>query len=483
MSAYLESLDRLLSQGEAHVEARRFAEGERCAREVLAQQPRNARAHHLLAVAGLMQERHAEALGHVENALRADGVNARLHFLKALCLAPLGRVEEAMASYRRVLQLRPEAHEARANLGYLLECAGRTGEAADCYRQVLAQRPGDWLALNRLGYCERLLGHGAEAVSLLEQAARARPDFAPTQNELALALVNAKRTAEAVAALRRAVELAPQFLDAWQNLAKVLYVDYLEREARGEDLAAARQALVAAFDRVLEIDPGSVEMRYLRDCVLGTAVPQPPAGYVEALFDRFAPRFDERLAAELEYRAPGEAHAALASWLAARTDLRAVDLGCGTGLSGMFLRPRVVYLAGVDLSSAMLERAKARAIYDEVAQGDITAYLAGVPEGAFHLALALDVFIYMGDLQGVAQACARALAPGGRFVFTVEAPGEGEGFRAAASGRYAHSPRYVEATLGGAGFALVERRDFSIRTESGRPVPAILYVFEKPAAP
>ena len=43
----------------------------------------------------------------------------------------------------------------------------------------------------------------------------------------------------------------------------------------------------------------------------------------------------------------------------------ALDLGCGTGLCGPLVKPRVERLDGVDLSGAMLDRARATGVYDD----------------------------------------------------------------------------------------------------------------------
>ncbi len=49
---------------------------------------------------------------------------------------------------------------------------------------------------------------------------------------------------------------------------------------------------------------------------------------------------------------------------------RGVDLGCGTGLMGLLLRPLVGYLEGVDLSSGMVDKAHGKGCYDRQVQID-----------------------------------------------------------------------------------------------------------------
>ena len=473
---YAAALEQLLEEGEALVQSRRFDEAEARARQVLAQQGRNPRAHALLAASLLLRERHAEALGHVEAALRSDRVNPRLHFMAALCQAPMGRVDDAIASYRRALHYRPQFLEARANLGYLLESVGRAEEAVDCYREVLAHQPTEWFCLNRLGYCERVLGRPAEAQRLLERAMAVRPSAA-TANELALAHLNLERKPEAIAAFRRATEIEPAFLSAWCNLAKVLYLDYVvaEGEGRGPDAAP----VLECFDRVLALDPGNVEFAYLRNCVAGVRLDRPPDAYIAAFFDRFAAKFDDKLLGELCYR-PEMAAEFLQGWLDVHPALRVVDLGCGTGLSGAFLRRTARSLVGVDLSAAMLERARAKGIYDALVREELAAYLEGREPESLDLVMALEVFNYVGDLSRALRAAAKALAAGGRIVFSVErAPDAEESFVLLPVGRYAHSTRYVEAVAKESGFAVADAKPVTIRQEAGQAVAGYLYALDR----
>ena len=475
MSQYTETLDRLLLEGEALVKAKRFSEGEDRAHAVLAQQPRNSGGHYILGLSCLLQERPAEALPHVESALRTDRANAQYHFMAALCHSQLGRIDEAMAAYRRAAQYRPDFFEARANLGFLLERGGRVSDAMECYRRVLSEHPHEWYSLNRLGYCERVLGRPADAAGLLERALQLRPDFAPTHNELALALVQLQRTAEAIPLLRRAVELDPAFLEAWANLGKLLYLDFIAA-APGSGRPAAND-IATCFERVLALDPGNEEFAYLRSCVLGEHLPRPPDRYVETFFDRFAPQFEAKVVGELGYDAPRVAAEALRPHLAGRSALTVLDLGCGTGLSGGFARRHAARLTGVDLSAGMLERARALDLYDELVHGEIGAYLAGVPAASVDLVIALDVFIYVGEIDPVLRECSRVLATHGLLAFSVEKPSAGQGdFALTASGRYVHGRQHVLEAAERHRLRILEVREFAIRHEAGLAVPAILLV-------
>src|SRR5205085_510552 len=74
--------------------------------------------------------------------------------------------------------------------------------------------------------------------------------------------------------------------------------------------------------------------------------------YVRALFDQYAPRFDEALKG-LAYGGPARLREADAK---ARPDItfdHMLDLGCGTGLAGAAFRPPVGHLTRLDPSLAM----------------------------------------------------------------------------------------------------------------------------------
>ena len=60
--------------------------------------------------------------------------------------------------------------------------------------------------------------------------------------------------------------------------------------------------------------------------------------------------------------------------------LDVLDAGCGTGWCGPHVRPYARRLTGVDLSPAMIERAEARRVYDELVVAELTEYLAETTE-------------------------------------------------------------------------------------------------------
>ena len=94
-----------------------------------------------------------------------------------------------------------------------------------------------------------------------------------------------------------------------------------------------------------------------------------PKGYVQTLFDQYAPRFEAALIGDLGYRAPQLLFKAVLSVrVKAKKPAffkRAIDLGCGTGL-GARLRKGGRPFIGIDLSPGMIEEARATGLYAEL---------------------------------------------------------------------------------------------------------------------
>jgi len=93
-------------------------------------------------------------------------------------------------------------------------------------------------------------------------------------------------------------------------------------------------------------------------------------------------------------------------------DARVVDLGCGTGRIGAWLRAAGAReIVGVDLSSDMLERAAVRDVYVRTVCASITS--TGLPAGTFDGATCSMVLDHVADLGGFFAEAHRLVRPGG----------------------------------------------------------------------
>lgn len=286
-----------------------------------------------------------------------------------------------------------------------------------------------------------------------DAAADRRAEFAET-------LAALSDFAAAAEALSAALTLAPSWAAGWYRLGEL-------HEADG-----ARDDAAACWRRAVDLDPTDVfGARAKLELLTGERVAEclPPA-FVEALFDQYAPRFDAALTRTLAYRGPQILMQALAESGFACA-VRALDLGCGTGLMGELLRPVCATLDGVDLSAAMIEIAARRGLYDRLDKTDIAQLK--LDESGYDLIVAADVFAYLGALEPVIAWCAGSLTPGGRLAFTVEAA-EGAGFQLQESRRYAHGRDYLETLLTQAGFVAVSVSPCVVRRDRGADIASFV---------
>jgi len=202
-----------------------------------------------------------------------------------------------------------------------------------------------------------------------------------------------------------------------------------------------------------------------------------PKEYVRELFDGCADAFDEHLVHELGYHAPRVLREAVGRAVPVEGPFwNVLDIGCGTGLCGPLFRDVAAHLSGVDLAPKMIDEARDKAVYDELQTRDLLEELEAHRRD-LDLILAADVFIYVGCLEAVFPACRRALTETGLFAFSTEACA-GESYELRTSGRFAHSPHYIEALARDSGFGVVHRDEIALRKETGVVLSGHVFVLQ-----
>ncbi len=146
-----------------------------------------------------------------KQAIIANPENKQLHWKLAGIFSGSNRTEEALALYKKLIDLDPSDVRTWMALGYFLHSNDRYGiEAADAYRRALALNPTSSSTWNDYGW---------------------------------LLIFKLKQYDEGETALRKAIELDENNLFAWRNLAQ-LYGLILDRRADAE----------LSYQRAIEID-------------------------------------------------------------------------------------------------------------------------------------------------------------------------------------------------------------------------------------
>lgn len=201
--------------------------------------------------AGRLEE--AEALYRRVLQLQPEQPDA-LHLLGVLAFQG-GRHDEAVARIRQALALRPRWAEAHNNLGLALQGQGRLEQAVTAYQQALQLNPALSDARVNLGVIFLEEGKTAEALAAFTDAVRLTPDSADAHYNLGNALSGLGRWSEAIAAYQRAIDLAPEYTEAHNNLGLVFHA-----RKRYEDAQAAleRSLAIAPNDPQVHNNLGTV---------------------------------------------------------------------------------------------------------------------------------------------------------------------------------------------------------------------------------
>jgi predicted TPR repeat methyltransferase len=386
---------------------------------------------------------------------------ARQLFLDGVSLFEAGRHEEAAANFEAALVLVPGRVSTLVNLAATRIGLGRHDAALPLLDQALASAPDDADAWMHRGNALNALRRYDESLACHARVLALAPGDAQAWLRHGQALQYVERHDEALASYERALSLDAGLAQAWTNRANILKHRGLVDEA------------AAAFRRAIALGGDAALNHYYLAALTGDSAPRtPPRAYVERLFDDYAETFDAHLVGQLGYRA----HRLLLEPLQAqRGEARfrhALDLGCGTGLCGPLIKAMAERVDGIDLSAAMLAKARATGIYERLEQADLAEHLAQTDQ-RHDLVVAADVFIYVGALEAVFSGVQRVLEPGGAFCLSAEQASGDADFELLPSLRYAHSEPYLRSVAAQAGFEVERLVSQPIREDQRRPIPGL----------
>jgi predicted TPR repeat methyltransferase len=369
-----------------------------------------------------------EAREQLNQAIALEGRHAEWHFNLGIVLSRLGELAEAVAAYSRAADLDSSKYLYWTNLGAAHDAIGEAVSAEACFNRALsldAACPDAYFLMSALLLKQRRFAEGGRFNNL---GIVALPAQCESRIMLCQAYHELGRTAEAIDVLLR-----------WQ----------------GEE-------------------PENPTPTHLLVAYQGDKAPeQCAAEYVERTFNDFAERFDDVLT-RLSYAGPQLVQDWMATLGLAPASQSVLDLGCGTGMVGEVLLPHAARLVGVDLSEAMLLKARDKRCYDVLCRADMMEFLERRGE-RFDLIACMDVLVYVGRLDALMSLIGQALKPDGLLICSVEKlySEVDEPFWLNVSGRYSHSEDYLCTVLEKTGLAIELIQDVEIRNESGRPVAGL----------
>ncbi len=182
------------------------------------------------------------ALEEYKRALLADAENVLAWNSLGVCLAALGRHNEARRYFEETLARQPKDSMTLYNLGHTCQCLGDIPEAKDCYRRCLRAQPDHLYALLRLGQLAEQEKNHNKARKLYRKAATLPGGPPLVRRQLAGLALREGTTEEARELLHETLMHDPRNAVALHLLAR-LYLDGGEDAEVAESLARQSVAL------------------------------------------------------------------------------------------------------------------------------------------------------------------------------------------------------------------------------------------------
>jgi predicted TPR repeat methyltransferase len=357
----------------------------------------------------------------------------KLYNIRGTRYAKLGQLDTAISYYEKALSIKPDYAEAHYNLGFSLHRLGQLDAAVRSYKKVVA----------------------------------IKPDYAEAHNNKILSVIYLFTNGQ-----------IPDAIDTLEVLIKDNPYDALLFNMIGGCYVSLGQLDMAikSYENALAIKADYAVPQHLLNAITGNTSTEPPKEYVKNLFDDYAERFDDSLIKQLEYKLPFLMKELILKLDPTRKIFeKVIDLGCGTGLTGKELRGISNNLTGIDISSNMVAKTRELDVYDRLIVGDIVDILSSSKE-KYDLFIALDVFIYIGELIKIFKTVRQCCNKNALFIFSIETQ-EKDGYSLLKTARYSHSESYILKTASD-GFKLIDSQEVNLRKEKEGWIDGKIYIFQ-----
>ena len=219
--------------------------------------PHNAELHCNLANALLDDRKFNLAISHCNISIKLNALNPIAYSNRAISLEKLGKLEEALASYKTALNLRPTSYNYCVSIANILRELKKLEEALKFYDKAITLKPGSPDAYNNRGIIYHELNRFEQALDNFNEAITIKPDYAIVYSSLGNTLGALWRYEEAIHNYKKAISIDPEFVDAHANLSTGLLLlgnyeeGWLEYEWRSKSEVLNKIVGIRSFDQPL----------------------------------------------------------------------------------------------------------------------------------------------------------------------------------------------------------------------------------------
>ena len=152
-------IEKRLDQAVAFHQAGQLSKAERLYQQVLADNPRNADALHLLGVVAYQVGRHEIAVNLITHAIEIDPQQVEAYNNLGIVFKEQKKLEKSIQTYHKAIEINPDHAEAHYNLGNAYQEQGKSEKSIQAYHKAIKIQPNFAEAHNNLGQILLLLGN------------------------------------------------------------------------------------------------------------------------------------------------------------------------------------------------------------------------------------------------------------------------------------------------------------------------------------
>lgn len=435
-------------------------------------QPDYVKAHYNLGLFFLKHQKLNEALKQFNNVVEIDPGVFMAHYYLGNLYLERNQLDLAEKHYSEALSLNPEHSDTLSNLGVVYLKKDKPQTAVDYFTKALAFDIHHQDSRNNLAATFMQYDRYENAARHYHELLKVEPDNEEYHYNIAVAYMNLGHLNEAVIHFEQVLEKNLFHAASCNNLAAVYW--RLENKEKAQEY----------LSKALKINPENKVTLYMFAALNhkkhqnSTFEQGAPAEYVKNLFDNYAVQYDAHLCQQLQYQLPEEINKLLSDNIQkSEADvLNVLDLGCGTGLLGQYLKQYYHSLIGVDLSGKMLKNAEKTGFYEKLHEDEIIHFLQNTSE-KFDAIIAAEVFEYFGDLNLVFQEVSVHLKSKGIFIFSIEIT-QKKDFILQETARFAHNPEYIQALAKKYHLSMIKQIATTARLQDHQPLSSCLFMLK-----
>ena len=273
-------------------------------------------------------------------------------FTKAVGLHQSGDINGACEIYCAILKQIPDSPLVHYNLGLALFEQEEYEKSCDHYRTALKQAPQNTDVLYNLALSLGKLGKLEEAIAIYEKIIINAPEDIESLYNIGCAHKDSYDFARALHYYERVLAIDPNHQQSLNNMA---YIHH-----NNGNLAKAKEL----YSRLLKLDQEHAAAKHMLSSLKGDTLQTADPRYVAEVFDAYSQKYESSLVENLEYSVPQKLRRFFDDlYSVPLNSMKALDIGCGTGLAGSAFMDICRTIVGVDISSNMIELARQKNIY------------------------------------------------------------------------------------------------------------------------